>query len=222
MVSVITTLPKDVREGEEINYEESRKIYKDYWTSCMDSYVGGVKKTYQLSIDKLEKPPEHLNVRSIEEKGIQSALNYYLEMPDPSKKMTLCAMPQDLTKMPKNFEEVAGGKFWMINGQHIVKASKRMRTVEGAEEKAKKFETWDCYVVWNANSRIIRKISAFYNRMNHFQNYSPTWATNIISARSVWIQYGRPPPPKEPMELGKTITPKPKPASDAIASKKWG
>ena len=64
-------------------------------------------------------------------------------MPDPNK-MTLCAMPQDLLQMPKSFEEIVSGKFWMINGQLSVKASKRMRTVPRAEEKAKKFQTWDC------------------------------------------------------------------------------
>lgn len=101
-------------------------------------------------------------------------LKYYLEMPVPSKKMTLCAMPQDLLQMPKSFEEVALGKIWMINGQHSIEASKRMKTFLGAEEKAKKFQIWDCYVVWNVNQRIIRKILAFYNQVNHFQNYRPT------------------------------------------------
>ena len=68
-------------------------------------------------------------------------MKYSLEMPDPSKKMILCAMPQDLLQMPKSFEEVASGKFWMINRQHSVEASKRMRTILEAEEKAKKFQT---------------------------------------------------------------------------------
>ena len=107
----------------------------------------------------------------------------------------------------------------MINRQHNVEASKRMETIPEAEEKTKKFQTWDCYIV---NQRIVRKISAFYNRVNHFQNYSPTWATNIISARSMWIKHDRPPPPKEPMELGKALIPKPRTASHAITSKKWG
>ena len=57
MTSMITILPNDMQEGEEINYKESKKIYEDYWTSCTDSYVGGVEKTYQISIDQLETPP---------------------------------------------------------------------------------------------------------------------------------------------------------------------
>ena len=141
MASVITTLPRDVQDGKEINYVESRKIYEDYYTSCSDSYIGDIKKLYQISIDQLETPPEYLNVRCIEEKGILSVLKYYLEILDPSKKMTLCTMPQYLLQMPKNFEEVASRKFWMINGHHNVEASKRMRTVPGVEEKAKKFQT---------------------------------------------------------------------------------
>ena len=30
MASVITALPRDVQEEEEINYKESKKIYEDY------------------------------------------------------------------------------------------------------------------------------------------------------------------------------------------------
>ena len=30
MASMITILPRDVQEGEEINYKESKKIYEDY------------------------------------------------------------------------------------------------------------------------------------------------------------------------------------------------
>jgi hypothetical protein len=33
----------------------------------------------------------------------------------------------------------------------------------------------------------------------------PTWATNIIGARYVWLNMGSPPPPKEPTELGKKV-----------------
>jgi len=61
----------------------------------------------------------------------------------------------------------------------------------------------------------------FYNRVNHFQNYMLTWTTNILSARNVWISLDRPPPPKEPMELGKAVNPRPRTMIDAIAYRKW-
>ena len=60
-------------------------------------------------------------------------------------------------------------------------------------------------MVWNEDDAIIRKISAYYNRVNHFQNFMPTWSTNIISTRHVWEQMGCPPPPKEPTELGRVV-----------------
>ena len=98
----------------------------------------------------------------------------------------------------------------MINGQHSVEAAKRMKDLPGMEAKYDKFKTWNCFVVWNKDPRIIRKISAWYNRVNHFQNFMPTWASNILSARNVWISLGRPTPPKEPTELDAIVKEKPK------------
>ena len=42
----------------------------------------------------------------------------------------------------------------------------------------------------------LRKISAFYNRTNHFTGFLPTWSTNILGARAHWTNYGRPKAPK--------------------------
>jgi hypothetical protein len=222
MASALTTLPKDVRGSvEEIDVQESKRVYEEFWASCTDSYVFGQDKTFPIPIENLETPPAHLNIRGLEEKMVISCLNFFLEMPDPDKKNTLCAMPQNLLSKPLHFSEVKDGKFWMVNGQHSVEASHRMQKLPGTEKRAAKFKEWDCYIVWNLDAKIIRKISAYYNRVNHLSNYMPTWATNIISARSVWINCNRPPPPKEPTELGKIVTTKSKSARDLITSRKW-
>jgi hypothetical protein len=169
----------------------------------------------------LETPPENLNICTLEEKGILKALAYYLEMTDPNKKMTLCAMPQDLTNKPQTWSDIKAGKCWMINGQHSVEASKRMKNILGAEKKYEKFQEWECFIVWNKDDRVIRKISAYYNRVNHFQNYMPTWATNIISAQKVWVKLKRPPSPKEPTELGRAVSSRNRPPRDPIVQKRW-
>jgi hypothetical protein len=130
-------------------------------------------------------------------------------------------MPQNLLSKPLDFNDVKAGKFWMVNGQHSVEASKRMQKMPGSERRAAKFKEWDCYVVWNLDDKIIRQISAYYNRVNHLSNYMPTWATNIISARSVWISCHRPPPPKEPTELGKTVSSKSKTTRDVVTARRW-
>ena len=175
LASELTALPQDVHgSDDDIKFEESRKAWEDYWTSCESSYVEGREKKFVIPIDRLETPPENLNIRGFEEKGVISALNFFLNMPDPDKKLTLCAMPQNLTECPKSFKEVESGKFWMINGQHSVEASKRMRDMSKAQDRFAKFKEWECFVVWNKDAAIIRKISAYYNRVNHLQNYQPT------------------------------------------------
>ena len=222
IASILTCLPRD-HEGNDpdFNYEESRKVYEEYWSSCTDSYIFGQGAKYTISIDQLETPPETHNIRTLEERGVMKCLHYFLEMPNTDKKMTLCTMPKDLTKKPLSFNEIKEGKFWMINGQHSVEASKRMKNVAGAEKKYEMFKEWECFIVWNKDAQIIRQISAYYNRVNHFQSYMPTWMTNILSARTIWISLGRPAPPKEATELGKVIVKQGKSARDQGMQKKW-
>ena len=90
------------------------------------------------------------------------------------------------------------GQFYIINGQHSVAANKMMME-EGSgvsEEVRNHFRTWNCFIVWSLDAEKLRYISAFYNRVNHFQAIQPSWATNILGARSVWIAMGRPKHPK--------------------------
>ena len=49
----------------------------------------------------------------------------------------------------------------------------------------------------------------------------PTWATNILSARTVWISLGRPALPNEVTELGKVIVKQGKSVRDQGTQKKW-
>ena len=123
-------------------------------------------------------------------------------MPDKRKKLTLCAIPKDVTSKPRTSGEIMDGQFYMINGQQSVEASKLMRTKRDINKKiSKELETWECFIVWNEDKSILRKISAYYNRVNHFQNYKPTWATNIIGARAVWKSLNCPTPPKKATEV---------------------
>ena len=97
MLSALIDIPRDMLKSDAVNYEESTRIYEEYWSSCTDSYITKVDKIHEILIDQLEAPLVELNVRCLEEKGIRSALKFYLEMLDLRNKMTLCAMPQNLT-----------------------------------------------------------------------------------------------------------------------------
>jgi hypothetical protein len=206
MEFALIDIPRDF-DSENPDYTNSLEVYERYWAECTDSYMWGIEKSYPISIDQLETPPADLNVRSMEDKLVESILHYLVEMPDKDKKLTLCAMPKGLSEKPKSWEDIQNGQFWMINGQHSVEASKRMRGRPGISTKVlKKFQTWDCFIVWNDDHSILRKISAFYNRVNHFQQFKPTWATNIIGAREVWKSLNSPKPLKEATEVGRSVT----------------
>ena len=94
----------------------------------------------------------------------------------------------------KDLEEMADCEFYIINGQHSVAASKSMIAGNVPEVIWKDFRTWNCFIVWTEDVDKLRKISAFYNRVNHLIPFKPTWATNILAACAVWEKYGKPLP----------------------------
>ncbi len=113
-------------------------------------------------------------------------------------------MPVGCTEKPKKWEEIEDGEFYIINGQHSVEASKFMFDDKNKVDKAERahFKTWNCFIVWSADAEKLRCISAYYNRTNHFVAAQPSWATNILGARSVWEAMGRPKNPTQAVSVG--------------------
>jgi hypothetical protein len=155
-----------------------------------------------IPIEQLIDAPPHMNIKSYEPEHAKKIMTFLLSMPDRSTKQTLCVMPVDQATKPTSWDAIKDGKFWLINGQHNVKASYMMRD-EGIDEKdLKDFASWNCFVVWTENNEKLRQISAYYNRVNHFGAIKPSWATNILGARQVWINLDRPKNPKELKDVG--------------------
>lgn len=85
-------------------------------------------------------------------------------------------------------------------------ASKEMCVIGLLDKIVRRFESWNYFIVWNFDLNLIRRISSYYNYVNHFQDFKPTWATNIIGVRYIWTRVGCPTPPQEATELGKTVS----------------
>ena len=51
----------------------------------------------------------------------------------------------------------------------------------------------------------MRQISGYYNHCNHLGVFKPTWATNVLGARFIWIELGWPKPLKSTMEIGRAV-----------------
>ena len=115
-------------------------------------------------------------------------------MPDKSTRQMLCVMPVGFNEKPKEWKDIEKGKFFIINRQHNVEASKWMMDDANKLDKEKRehFRKWKCFVVWSKDPEKLQTIFAFYNRMIHFQVTQPSWATNIFRTRTVWEAMGWP------------------------------
>jgi hypothetical protein len=126
---------------------------------------------------------------------MNETLYYLFHMPNPSTKQTLCVMP-DMKEKPTYWDSIANGTFFIINGQLSVGASQKMLASDLSEAIVKPFLKWNYFIVWSKDKNRLRQISGYYNRCNHFSMFKPTWATNVLGARFMWTELGRPTPPK--------------------------
>ncbi|KAG0581687.1 hypothetical protein KC19_3G000200 [Ceratodon purpureus] len=206
--SALTDMPKD-NEKKVTDYKESMEIFKNYWTQCQGSYIFGKDTKFRLPLKQLLTPPADINIRVLEQLKVQNTMNFLIQLPNKEKRNTLCVFPKDCTVKPTSWDEIKDGQFYMVNGQHCVEASKLMQKREDVDKEIRDvYKTWECFVVWDVEKSIIQKISAYYNRVNHFNNMNPTWATNILGACELWKSLGRPVPPKEATEVGRSVASK--------------
>ena len=60
---------------------------------------------------------------------------------------------------------------------------------------------WHAYIVWSNDKNQLQSISKFYNICNGMDQAVAMWGTNIISARKVWLNFGRPQPLQSNIDL---------------------
>jgi hypothetical protein len=82
--------------------------------------------------------------------------------------------------------------FLIINGQHNFNASKLLQDSPAREARKVELQTWKTYIVWTLKKNQLLWILKWYNAYNHLKHLQSTWGSNILSARMVWLSYGRP------------------------------
>lgn len=132
----------------------------------------------------MEPAPADWTIRAYELKGIEATRHYLINMPDHSTKQTLCVMLKMDTK-PTSWDEIRDGEFHIINGQHNVAASKSMFDIGVSQQIAQNFQRWNCFIVKSEDKSKLRRLSTYYNRVNHFSIFKPTWFTNVLAARYI-------------------------------------
>lgn len=84
-----------------------------------------------------------------EDRLVADMMHYLIKIPDKTTKQTLCVMPVGMRTKPTKWEEIMNRKFWLINGQHSVAASRLMvEPGRGLDESViKHVRTWYCFIV---------------------------------------------------------------------------
>ena len=201
LTSVNPTMKAAVTE-KEIDYEEARKSLQKYWEKCADCYIFGRDKPVDVDIDRLDRAEERYIIRSLQASGVAHYKNILTHAVDVSGRQTICIMPI-LDEAPEEWDwnELVRSscRFRIIDGQHHVEAAKELiRDQKVDDAKIKALKTWRAHVVWHKKAAKIMEVSAMANISNNAGIFTPSWATNIMGARSVWVDYGRPLKVKKP------------------------
>lgn len=187
----------------DINYEEASKTLKEFWEKCADCYVlGRDNPPVEVSIDLLDPAEARFIVRSLETTGIAHYKNILTNAIDVSSRQTIVIMPK-IEQAPEawDWETLVRQRcrFRLIDGQHHIQAAKELiRDGKIGEEKLNALKTWRAHVVWHSDANKIMDVSAMANKTNNAGTFTPSWATNIMGARSVWKDYGCPVKLKKP------------------------
>jgi hypothetical protein len=55
----------------------------------------------------------------------------------------------DTEEKPTDWDNIANGKFFIINGQHSVGANLKMQATNLPDKIVKPFLKWNCFIVWS-------------------------------------------------------------------------
>lgn len=117
-------------------------------TAWMHIYVFNIDKK-SININQLIRALAHFNIRDLEDRLESNQLHWLIHTPDKLIRQTLCVMPVEPTKMcePGEWETLKKQKFYLINGQHNIEASKKVVELKNDEDITKHFQNWNCFVV---------------------------------------------------------------------------
>lgn len=163
----------------------------------MTCFPFGHEVSYPVNIKQLDIAPDRWIIWTIEPSGVKKAMNYLTSVPNIRSRQTISIMPQGLKEKPKSWEEIKNGKFWIINGQHSVKASKNLQKTDLDQDRKVAIQTWNAWIVWTLDSNLTVLISEFYNLANHLTAFKPSWGQKILAGRNVWRDFGKPTSPED-------------------------
>jgi hypothetical protein len=83
------------------------------------------------------------------------------------------------------------GKFWIINCQHNIGASKRLIVDRLYTDETKKndLQTWTSFLDWSSSHSQLNDISTIFNLSNNLDVFTPTIMNDVMHTCKIWEPY---------------------------------
>ena len=197
LVLTATEKGRVITHGEEPSLEEAAQDRKKFIQLFGHLYPFGVEAVFHVNIKKMTGAKAYQVTRPLDEAGVALMKNYLIQTPPAWPHHNLCLMP----KLPKGqrwtegmtWDDIKDGQFIIINGQHSVAASRQIITHKDTDPILRdKLKVWPCTIVWSDDPSMTVRLSYTLNNSNSFNKFTPTWTTQIIYCRRVWVKLGRP------------------------------
>ena len=135
--------------------------------------------------------------RPLDDARVALMKNYLIQTPPAWPHHNLCLMPKlkkgDTWREGMTWDDIKDGQFIIINGQHSVVASRQIIGHRDTKPSLReKLKVWPCTIVWTEDPRMTVRLSYTLNNSNPVNKFTPTWTTQIMYCRRVWMKLGRP------------------------------
>ena len=186
-----------IAHGEEPSLEEAAADRKKFVQLFGHLYPFGVEKVFQVHIKKMQSAKSYQVTRPLDPAGVALMKNYLIQTPPAWPHHNLCIMPKlnkgETWREGMTWDDIKDGNFIIINGQHSVAASRQIIGHKDTEQALKdKLKIWPCTIVWTDDPSMTVRLSYTLNNSNSFNKFTPTWTTQIMYCRRVWVKLGRP------------------------------
>ena len=197
LVLTATEKGRVIAPGEEPSLEEAAADRKKFVQLFGHLYPFGVEEVFQVHIKKMHSARSYQVTRPLDPAGVALMKNYLIQTPPAWPHHNLCIMPKlekgEVWKEGWTWDDIKDGEFIIINGQHSVAASREIITHKDTDKKLKdKLKIWPCTIVWTDDPSMTVRLSYTLNNSNSFNKFTPTWTTQILYCRRVWVKLGKP------------------------------
>lgn len=129
--------------------------------------------------------------------GVNLMKNYLIQTLPGCPKHNLCLMPRlrkgETWREGMTWDDIKDMTFSIINGQPTVAASQELIAHKDTEPTLKeKLKVWPCTIVWTSDPSMTVRLSYTLNKSDSFNKFTPTWTTQIVYCRRLWVKLNRP------------------------------